>query len=307
MALATRDIKRRIKSVQNTKKITKAMEMVAAAKMRKAVAKVLATRSYADLAWETVLHLVKKVNTTEHPFFQTEEKNKKNDRMAVILVSTNRGLCGSFNVQLLDKVTDFIKTYNFSHELIDIISCGTKGRDEARRKKLNLVADFHKEDITQDSMEIRPVAHMVIKEFLANKYKRVFVAYTDYFSALKQNPHIKQLLPIVPEIDENLGHILHDKTNLDNININTFAEFIFEPSMSEILDAFLPRLIEIQIYQAFLESEASEHSARMLAMRNASDAAKDMINDLTLAYNKARQASITSEIAEISAGAAALA
>lgn len=302
MSQVTRDIKRRIKSVQNTRKITKAMEMVAAAKMRKAVAKVLASRSYADLAWQTVLHLVKKVETKHHPFFkQRDEINQ----VAVILISANRGLCGSFNSQIMDKVKEVIKQY-FKEVKVDIISLGKKGREEARRRQMNLIADFTKDDITQNSLAIRPVAHLVTKEFIAGKYDKVFVAYTDYMSALKQLPHLKQLLPIEADIDEMLGHISHEEGRVNKIEVDNFAEFIFEPSQQELLGAFLPRLIEVQIYQAVLESEASEHSARMMAMRNASEAAEEMIVDLTLVYNKARQAAITAEIAEIAAGAAAL-
>ncbi len=304
MPQATRDIKRRIKSVGNTKKITKAMEMVSAAKMRKAVASVLATRSYADLAWETVLHLVKKVDTNKHPFFK---KNKQVKKVAVVLISTNRGLCGSFNTQLLQKVVDSIKLHHPESQVTDIITCGTKGRDEVRKQKLNLVADFHKDDITQDSLNIRPVAHMITDDFKQGKYDKVFVAYTDYMTALKQIPHMKQLLPITTDIDERLGHITHEKKDeVNKINIDSFADFIFEPNIKDVLDAFLPRLIEVEIYQAVLESEASEHSARMMAMRNATDAAEEMVADLTLAYNQARQAGITAEIAEISAGSAAL-
>ncbi len=304
MPQATRDIKRRIKSVGNTKKITKAMEMVSAAKMRKAVASVLATRSYADLAWETVLHLVKKVDTNKHPFFK---KNKQVKKVAVVLISTNRGLCGSFNTQLLQKVLDSIKLHHPESQVTDIITCGTKGRDEVRKQKLNLVADFPKDDITQDSLNIRPIAHMITDDFKQGKYDKVFVAYTDYMTALKQVPHMKQLLPITTDIDEQLGHIIHEKEHkINNINVDSFADFIFEPNTKDVLDAFLPRLIEVQIYQAVLESEASEHSARMMAMRNATDAAEEMVADLTLAYNQARQAGITAEIAEISAGSAAL-
>ncbi len=302
MPQATRDIKRRIKSVQNTRKITKAMEMVAAAKMRKAVAKVLASRSYADLAWQTVMHLVKKVDTKHHSFF---EERKRVKRVAMILISANRGLCGSFNTQIAEKVDKFIQD-KFKDIEVDIISLGSKGRDEARRRQLNLAADFTKDDITQDSLAIRPVAHLVTKEFIAGKYDKVLVAYTDYMSALKQVPHLKQLLPIEAGVDEMLGHVEREGEQVEEIKVDNFAEFIFEPSRRELLDAFLPRLIEVQIYQAVLESEASEHSARMMAMRNASEAAEEMIGDLTLAYNKARQAGITAEIAEIAAGAAAL-
>jgi len=303
MAQASRDIQRRIKSVKNTKKITKAMELVSAAKMRKAVTKVLATRSYSDLVWDTVLHLVKKVDTNQHLFFKEPTQVKK---VAVILISTNRGLCGSFNAQLVNKVTDSIKLHHPDVVNTDVITCGTKGRDEIRRRRINLIADFHKEDITQSSEDIRPIAYMITKDFMAGKYDKIFVAYTDFMSSLKQVPHVKQLLPIRPEIDERLGHINHEKGKVDKINIDNFAEFIFEPGMKNLLNAFLPRLVEVQIYQAVLESEASEHSARMFAMRNATDAAGDMIDELTLAYNQARQASITSEIAEIAAGSAAL-
>lgn len=303
MAQASRDIQRRIKSVKNTKKITKAMELVSAAKMRKAVSKVLATRSYSDLVWDTVLHLVKKLDTEQHLFFKEPKEVKK---VAVILISTNRGLCGSFNAQLVNKVIESIKIHHPDVVDTDIITCGTKGRDEIRRRKINLVADFHKEDITETSEDIRPISHMITKDFIAGKYDKIFVAYTDFMSSLKQAPHVKQLLPIQPEIDERLGHINHAEDQAEKINVDNFAEFIFEPSKKNVLNAFLPRLIEVQIYQAVLESEASEHSARMFAMRNATDAAGDMIDELTLAYNQARQASITSEIAEIAAGSAAL-
>ncbi len=278
------------------------MEMVAAAKMRKAVAKVLASRHYADLAWQTVSHLVKKLDTSHHAFF---EKRKHIKRIAVVLISANRGLCGSFNSQIADKTEQIVQQY-FKDVEVDIISLGKKGRDEARRRQMKLAADFTKDDITQDSLAIRPVARLVIEEFLKRKYDKVFIAYTDYVSALKQVPYIKQLLPVEAEADKMLGHVAHEEQALEQVSLDNFAEFIFEPGRQELLDAFLPRLIEVQIYQAVLESEASEHSARMLAMRNANEAAEEMIVDLTLAYNKARQAGITAEIAEIAAGAAAL-
>ncbi|MBU1203415.1 ATP synthase F1 subunit gamma [Patescibacteria group bacterium] len=303
MPQATRDIQRRIKSVKNTKKITKAMELVAASKMRKAVARVLSSRAYSDLTWATVLHLCKKLDTSRHPFFRSD-KDAKN--VAIILISSNRGLCGSFNTNLVKKVVDSIKIHNPNSKVTDIVSCGTKGRDEARRHKLNLVADFPKDDITVDASAIRPISHLITEDFLAGKYDKIFVAFTDFQSSLTQMPHVKQLLPIVPEIDARLGHIIHEKGKVEEINVDSFADFLFEPNTRKVLDAFLPRLIEVQIYQAVLESEASEHSARMFAMRNASDAASDMIDELTLVYNQARQAGITSEIAEIASGSAAV-
>lgn len=301
---ATRDIKRRIRSVRNTKKITRAMELVAAAKMRKAVTKVLATRTYSDLAWNTVLHLVKKLNAEHHQFFQEPEKVKK---VGIILISTNRGLCGSFNVQLVNKVVQSINIHHPEKVETEVITMGLKGRVEARRRNLNIVADFPKDDITSSSEKISSMSHLIVQNFLDKKYDKVFVAYTDFVSSLRQLPHVMQLLPIVPKIDERLAHIVHEKKeDVTNIDVDSFSDFIFEPDMKQVLNDFLPRLVEIQIYQAVLESEASEHSARMFAMRNASDAAGDMIESLTLAYNQARQASITAEIAEIAAGSAAL-
>lgn len=303
MPQATRDIQRRIKSVKSTKKITKAMELVAAAKMRKAVARVLASRAYSDLTWQTVLHLCRKIDTTLHPFFRDTQAVKN---VAIVLVSTNRGLCGSFNVNLVRKVMESVKLHHPNSQVTDIISCGSKGRTEARRHQLNLIADFPKEDITQDSEVVRPMAHLIMQDFLVKKYDKVFIAFTDFESSLTQRPHVKQLLPIVPEIDERLGHIIHAKDKVEEIKVDDFADFLFEPDMRAVLDAFLPRLVEVQIYQAVLESEASEHSARMFAMRNASDAASDMIDELTLVYNQARQAGITAEIAEIASGSAAV-
>ncbi len=304
MAQASRDIQRRLRSVRSTRKITKAMELVAAAKMRRAVTKVLATRSYSDLAWQTVLHLIKKVDQGHHPFFQDRKEVKK---VGIILIGTNRGLCGSFNAQLVNKVVQSIALHHPEKIETEIISFGSRVRTEAVRKKLSVVADFSKTDITQSITEISPISHLVVKEFLAKKYDRVFLAYTDFVSSLQQVPHVKQLLPIVPAIDERLAHISHSQSyELDSVAVESFSEFLFEPNVQDILLSFLPRLIEVQIYQAVLESEASEHSARMLAMRNASDAASDMIDYLVLAYNQARQAGITSELAEIAAGAAAL-
>jgi F-type H+-transporting ATPase subunit gamma len=297
------DIKRRIKSVKSTNKITKAMELVSAAKMRKAVNKVLATRTYADLTWELILHLLKKIDAKNHPLFREGSEVKK---VAVVLIGTNRGLCGSFNNQLAKKVSASIQLHHPESIVTDVISLGTKVRDEARRLKLNLIADFPKNDITQDSTSIRPIVKLIFQSFLEKKYDKVFVAYTDFMSSLRQMPHVKQLLPFSTEIDERLGHIIHEKEENQKADLAKISEFIFEPNQAEILNNFLPRLLEVQLYQAVLESEASEHSSRMFAMRNASDAAQEMMSELTLVYNQARQAGITAEIAEISAGSAAL-
>lgn len=309
---STRDIIRRIKSVKNTKKITKAMELVSATKMRRAVEAVLATRSYANLSWLTVLNLAEIAQSNEnlHTLLNPRKEMKK---VAVILITSNRGLCGGFNSNIINKAVVSIR----KHENVETecIILGKKGAAINYRFGYNLVAEFEKPDVTNEVEEVIPTARLVIKDYLSGKYDKVMLAYTDFVSTVKQVPRVKQLLPIdISQKDEYLGIIGGEskvgmtkevikekqKKHFDN------NEYIFEPSAREVLNEMIPRLVEIQMFQALLESNASEHSARMMAMRNATDAASDMIDDLTLYYNKARQAAITSEIAEIAGGAAAL-
>ncbi len=304
---STRDITRRIKSVKNTKKITKAMELVAAAKMRKAVEAVLATRSYANLSWLTVLNLaeVAKQDNDLHKLLNPKEKVK---RVGVILITSNKGLCGGFNSNIINKAVKSVRQHGDLET--EFVLLGKKGATVNYKFGYNLVAEFEKPDVITEVEEVIPVAKILIKDYLRGKYDKIMLAYTDFFSAVKQVPRVKQLLPIdLSEQDEFLGAI----ENMDVASSSSPAggfgvarEYIFEPSANEVLDEMIPRLIEIQMLQAMLESNASEHSARMVAMRNATDAASDMIDDLTLTYNKARQAAITSEIAEIAGGAAAL-
>ncbi len=315
MASGTRELKRRIKSVVSTKKVTKAMEMVAASKMRKAVASVLATRDYSNLAWATIMHLAQRTDSGLHPLLATKEKA---ENVCLILVSSNRGLCGGFNMQVVQKAIRSIKKHEQTVKVTDVISLGTKGRDIIRGFKFNVVADFKKQDLTLRVADIYSVAHLIIKDFSAGKYDKVFVAFTDFVSSLKQEPRVKQLLPIDQEPDEYLGVVgkssgvettkefIKEKAEKYLQRDGFQFEYIFEPDPKTVLEEMLPRLIETQIYQAVLESEASEHSARMMSMRNASEAATDMISDLTLSYNRARQAGITQEIAEISSAAEAL-
>jgi len=312
MQAGAREIRRRIKSVKNTKKITKAMEMVAAAKMRKAVDGVLATRDYSNLAWEMLLSISERTDTTKHPLLHLRDNVKK---VAIILISSNRGLCAGFNNQIVQKVIDSIKKHEkVEHELITL---GDRGRDALIRNKYQIAADFPKEDVILSSAEIAPLAHMMIKNYMAGEYDKVVLGYTDYVSSMKQIPRVKQILPLATQ-DEYLGAVgeskgIHmtpefakEKQEKHLTKGKYKFEYLFEPDIKKVLDELLPRLIEIQIYQAVLESNASEHSARMMAMRQASDAAGDMIDDLTLAYNQARQAAITKEIIEISSGKAAL-
>lgn len=324
----TRDIQRRIKSISGTKKITKAMEMVAAAKMRRAIEAVLKTRTYANLSWETVLHLSQVANSNGseelHPLLT---KRKKIRKVGIVLIASNRGLCGGFNAAVINKAHNSVKKHmEPGKEKPEFIIIGEKGVAVNKYYNYDIAAEFSKLDIVSEIKEILPVAKMAFDDYLSGKYDKIMVAYTDYVSASKQIPRVKQLLPIdIAAQDEHLGIVGKDiRVGLDKEFVEEkekkylrsdpsassgqrfVYEYTFEPSPKEVLDEMIPRLIEVQLFQALLESNASEHSARMSSMHQATEAAGDLVSELTLFYNKARQASITAEIAEISAGANAL-
>jgi F-type H+-transporting ATPase subunit gamma len=318
----TRDIQRRIKSIGNIKKITRAMEMVAAAKMRKAVEAALKTRTYANLSWETVLNITRMSAEQHEPLHPLLAKRETIQRVAIILFTSNRGLCGGFNSSLISKVRESIRKHQQLGEntVIDteFILLGKKG-EIVERLGYNVAAVFPKLDVALDYSEIQPVASLARQEFLNGYYDKVLVAYTDYVNAAKQQPKVKQLLPIeLSDNHQDLGVVgksaklatsrdyIETKSQKHLVSDGFVHEYTFEPSRAEVLDAMLPKLIEVQLFQALLETNASEHSARMAAMHQANDAAGGMVDDLTLFYNKARQAGITAEIAEISAGANAL-
>lgn len=305
---STRDIKRRIKSISNTKKVTGAMQMVSAAKMRKAVEATLKTRFYANLSWATVLNLSRATGQGQdgralNRFFESRKDIKK---VGIILVSSNRGLCGGFNASLMKKVHESITKYtgkNGAPYDTEFILLGKKGSAIYKQFGYNIAADFPKDDLAGSIKDILPLAKMAREDFLAGKYDKIFVAYADYISAIKQEPRVRQILPIDERAHKDFVSVAG---NGHNGNGNGKTEYLFEPTPEDVLDEMVPRLIEVQIYQAMLESAASEHSARMAAMRQATDAAGELVDELTLFYNKARQAGITAEIAEISAGANAL-
>ena len=297
MAKGTREIKRRIKSIGNTKKITKAMELVAAAKMRKATESVLGSRSYADLAWQLVRQLALKADSALHPLLVHKAEIKK---VGLLLITSNRGLCGGFNAQIIQKAVKYIKQNSGDNVSVELVTLGRRGSSFMAKRKYTIAADFEKLDIAPDITEIRPIAKILIEDFLSGRYDKVAVAYTDFVSTLVQKPRVLEILPLDSELEEgDLGEVGQAK-ELEQ-PAGEF-EYIFEPSPRRVLADLLPRLIEMQVYQAILEANASEHSARMVAMRNATDAAKEMIDDLTLIFNKARQASITAELADISGG-----
>lgn len=299
----TRDIKRRIKSISSTKKITKAMEMVAASKMRKAVQQVTVSRNYATKAWAIVQKIATSKIIHQHPFLRQPKKIRK---VAILAISSNRGLCGGFNSNLSKEVIRTCKQFQSSDIQCDFITFGQKGAKEIHHRNLNIIADFPKPDLMQDITSIDPICQLLLSGFQKKIYQKVILVYTDFQSSMVQIPMSKVLLPLSTTTDLNLGVVSSKADQTVNDTSNMIDEYKYEPSAREVLDDILPRILELQIYQACLESDASEHSARMVAMRSAYTAANDMIHELNLVYNKARQSAITQEIAEIIAGANAI-
>lgn len=315
MAINTKVIKRRLKSIASTKKITKAMEMIAAAKMRKAVNAALDTRTYARLAWELLVNL-SKTQKVQLPLLDTRPVEK----ILIIMITSNRGLCGSFNANIIKKTAMQMKNpTNIGKQIIndkevlpsnaptvDVVGIGRKGADFAKKMGYNLIASFTSMSDTPNFDDALPIARMVIDAYEQKKYDKVIVAYTDFKSALSQTAKLRQVLPILETDLEKMLADLGEAKNTQPTNNANLNDYLFEPNRTDVLKVILPRLVETQVYQTMLESSASEHSSRMVAMKNASEAAKDMISELNLTFNKARQAGITQEIAEIAGGAAAL-
>lgn len=298
MAISPRLIKRRIRSVNNTRKITRAMELVAASKMRKAVHMALASREYSKAAEAIVADIRRLIDARTHPLLagRLEAKNS-----LVIVVGSNRGLCGGFNAQVLKKSLEFLAQR--AETELRIVTVGRKTELALKRTGRPIAASFDSMADAPHFEKTRPVGSFAYAEFMQGRADRVFLVYTDFISAISQIPHVKQLLPIIPE--QELTKDMREEELDAQLDVQQ-PDTIFEPDPKTILDAILPRLLETEIYQALLESAASEHAARMMAMRNATDNANDMLQDLTFTFNQARQSSITREISEISAGKAAI-
>ncbi len=297
MAVSTRLIRRRIKSVANTRKITKAMELVAAAKMRKAVQLTLASREYAKTIVSVVKDVSPLVDPMTHPLLAGRREAK---RSLLIIAAADRGLCGSFNSLLIKKTLEFLKTRS---EPVEIITVGKKAEGALKRAGFKITAAFEAISNAPSYERSQPIGEMAYKEFMAGNADRVFLAYTDFKNAVTQIPMVEQLLPVIPENE--LPNTVA-KQEGDEQSETTEPKVIFEPDAEKLLNNLLPRLLEMQVYQSLLESAASEHSSRTTAMHSATDNATGMLDDLTLTFNQARQASITREISEISAGKAAI-
>ena len=289
-----RDIKRRLRGIKNISQVTKAMQTIAASKMRRAEEQVLASRAYAEKAFEVLTHLAQQAGPTEqlHPLL-TE---RPVENIGLILITSDRGLAGAYNSNIIRAVGQFI---NQMGKPIHLITVGRRGNDAMRRTRQTIVADFSKQVPDRPSLtDILPVARIAIDDFLAGAYDEVYIAYTDFVNTIIQRPVVKRLLPLLPERMEEQAlaeHVEHRQRTLAQA-------YIYEPDPAQLLDVVLPRFTEMQVYQAILEAQASEHAARMVAMRNATENANELMGALTLTYNRLRQQSITMEILDIVGG-----
>lgn len=277
-----RQIKRRIKSAKNIAQITRAMEMVAASKMKKAQEMAVMGKPYAEKIYQAVNDLSANIDKTLHPLLsQGNEKGKK----LVVLITTNKGLCGGLNTTLLRTFDKWVPLM----ENLEAVILGKKGQSYIVRSKLRLIADFSAEVPWRNI--IPAVNKICVDGFINGTYSEVYLVYNTFFTVMRQIPTIKRILPIatLEKIDGNTNSKKH----------SDFTEFLIEPSINEVLENLLPHYIENQIRTAVLEAEASEHSSRMIAMKNATDAALDLMDSLTLMYNRARQEKITFEIADM--------
>ncbi len=271
------------------------MQMVSAAKMRKAQNATMASRTYADLASELISSLGD-VTKYHNPLLESYSTAKK---LGIILVTTNKGLVGGFNSNLFNKLKELELG---EPELVgEVIAVGKKGGETVSRTKRNLIAQFPKLDATQHVKDIYPIVKMIEEAYKTEEYRKIIVVYNHFVSTLVQKPTAKVLLPFSWEDEKSQN----PESTVTHQKINTY-EFLFEPTRSGVLEHLLPRVLESQIYQAILESDASEHSARMVMMKNATEAAGDLIDDLTLTFNQLRQNKITTELSEITAGRIAL-
>ncbi len=280
-----RDIKRQIKSVQSTKQITKAMEMVAASKLKKAQKSAEAARPYADKIKEVIASIASGSTGVKHPMLQSREIKKT----GYLVITSDRGLAGGYNANVLRKVMLTIKTNHTSPDQYALFVIGRKGRDYFKKREMNVVEEVTGIADTPRFSEIKETARAAVKGFEDGVYDELFLVYNEFKSALQQVPVEKRLLPLDSESISQLG--------------GKAAQYEYEPSAEGVLDVLLPKYAETLIYSALLEGKASEFGARMTAMGNATSNATDMISRLTLVYNRARQAAITQEISEIVAGA----
>ena len=280
-----RQIRRRIRGVQSTAKITRAMEMIATSKMRRAQEAGVAGRPYDEKIRQVISDLAALTQSggALHPLLQRRPVS----RVAVVHITPDRGLCGGLNANINRTTASFILEQTVP---VTLITVGRKGNEFMRRVGRDIRAEFNRLGDRPSLMDTLPISRIVIDDYTSGLVDMVYLAYARFVTTMVQTPVMEQILPVEPM----------ELPALENV------EYIYEPGSAEVLGELLPRFVEMEVYHAILESIASEQSARMVAMRNATESAKELIDDLTLMYNKARQESITTELLDIAGGAAAL-
>ena len=286
-----RDIRKRIASVRSTQQITKAMKMVASAKLRRAQENILATRPYATKMFDVLSSLAARTSPDAHPLLSRREPK----RVEVVVFTSDRGLCGAFNMNLIQRAERFKEEGTSGAEVITFSFIGRKGRDYFRKRKVTIRREYVNLFGKVDYPLASRIGQDLVEAYAEEQVDAIYLLYSEFRSAMQQRILLEKILPVTPKIPGE-----------EAIKGLAAVEYIYEPSEGEILDRLLPMYVEVQVYRALLESVASEEGARMTAMENATNNASEMIDKLTLIYNKARQAAITKELIEIVSGAEAL-
>ncbi len=298
-----RDIRKRISSVRSTQQITKAMKMVATAKLRRAQESILATRPYATKMFEVLSRLATKASAEVHPLLERREAQ----RVEVVVFTSDRGLCGAFNMNLVQRAENFLKEAGGGTEKVALSFIGRKGRDYFRKRKVTMRREFVNFFGKVDFPLASKIGQELVQAYASRQVDVIYLLYSEFRSAIQQRVLLKKILPVEPKggeggADASVGA----GAQPSGAGRGSAVEYLYEPSEAKILSKLLPMYVEVQVYRALLESLASEYGARMTAMENATNNATEMINKLTLIYNKARQAAITKELIEIVSGAEAL-
>lgn len=292
----TREVRLRIRSVKNIAQVTRALQAVSASKVRKSVQALMNTRPYATKAWQVLTHIAAQPGREVlHPLL-TQRREVRN--VLVVVISGDRGLAGAYNTNIIR----FSMEQFFNSPIpVHYVAVGRKGRDMLLRRRANVIAEFSHLPAAPTFMDVSPIGRIVVDEFMQGKADEVYLVYTDFISMVRQVPTMKKLLPL--EIGEKTGRV----EDFAPATRGLAATYIYEPGQVEILNEIIPRFTALQVYQAVMESLASEHAARMVAMKNATDAATELAGALQLEYNKVRQQTITNEMLDIAGGAEALA
>ncbi len=294
-----REVKNRIRSVKNIAQITRALEAVSASRVRRAQARVLASRAFAEKAWEILVNVQAASKSLPlHPLLTSREEVK---RVMVVVITSDRGLAGAYNTNILRVAQRFETRLG---KPVNYVTVGRKGRDSLARSGANILASFSDMPAEPKIADISPIARIAMDAYLDGEADEVLIAYTDFINMLAQRPAVLGWLPLTTDTiaQQVAAEYVKDVAAVSG----SLQNYEYEPSATAVVDEIVPRFTELQLYQALLEAQASEHAARMAAMRNATDNATQLTADLTLQYNKARQAAITAEILDIVGGANAL-